>query len=292
VLARAEGVRFAHDPTGDDNDRYLLPEGSVLRLSEALVAALLAVICCVFALRAPQALPLHAALLVAFLATAALARRHDGIRAFALVAVLMTLYSTLAEPAFVAMHGAKDATLAAIDRAIAFGHDPALAAQHLVTAANLEVFSFIYGFFIPYLWLSILLGCVGRPRHERAAFLLGLTITYTLAYLGYLFVPARGPVELYAFAAPLHGGRFHRIVLDSVVATGGNHGAFPSLHVGASAYLCLFDLRRNPLRGMTYAPMVVLISIATIFLRYHYVIDIVTGLTIALLAFAATERAA
>lgn len=252
---------------------------------------MLAIICATFALRAPQALPLHAALFIAFLATAALARRHDGIRAFALVAVLMTLYSTLAEPAFVAMRGAKDATLAAVDRVLAFGHDPALVAQHFVTPANLEFFSFIYGFFIPYLWISIFLGCVGRPRPERAAFLLGLTITYTLAYLGYLFVPARGPVEWYAFAAPLHGGRFHRIVLDSVVATGGNHGAFPSLHVGASAYLCLFDLKRNPLRGMTYVPMVLLITVATIVLRYHYVIDILTGLAIAFLAFTATERA-
>ena len=270
----------------------MLRERSVLRLSESLVAALLVVICAVFAMRAPQALPLHAALAAAFLATIALARHRDGIRAFAIVAVLMTLYSTVAEPAFVAMHGAKDFALAAADRAIGFGHDPALAAQHLVTATNLEVFSFIYGFFIPYLWLSILLGCVGRPPHERAAFLLGLAITYTLAYLGYLFVPARGPVEWYRFAAPLHGGRFHRIVLDSVVATGGNHGAFPSLHVGASAYLCLFDLRRNPLRGMTYAPMVLLIAVSTIVLRYHYVIDIACGFAIALVAFAATERAA
>ena len=155
---------------------------------------------------------------------------------------------------------------------------------------GIEFFSLVYGWFIPYLWLSILLGCLGRPAGERDAFLLGLSITYSLAYLGYLFVPSRGPIEWYRFAAPLHGGALHQIVLHSVEATGGNHGAFPSLHVGASAYLCMFDLRRNRMRGMTYLPMVVLITFSTILLRYHYVIDVLTGVAIATLAYAISQR--
>lgn len=259
-------------------------------LSTLLVTCLLAVANLAFALRAPSALPLHLALLVAFLVVAYFARRHPLVQAFAIVVVLMTLYQTLAEPGFVVMGGASDARLASIDRALAGGHDPALVAERWLAPRNLEVFSFIYGIFIPYLWLSILLGCIGRPDDERARFVLGLSITYALAYLGYLFVPSRGPVEYYAFAAPLHGGRFHQLVLESVRQTGGNHGAFPSLHVGASAYLCLFDLRRHLLRGLTYLPMVLLIAVSTIFLRYHYVIDIATGFAIAFFAAWAAER--
>jgi membrane-associated phospholipid phosphatase len=74
------------------------------------------------------------------------------------------------------------------------------------------------------------------------------------------------------------------MILSTVAATGGNHGAFPSLHVGASAYLCLFDWRYSPLRGMTYAPVVALIGFSTVFLQYHYVVDLLTGLAIAVLA--------
>ena len=224
------------------------------------------------------------ALFITVIVLARVFRWPDIVPIAAIVVVLMTLYQSLAEPAFVAMGRAFDSDLARLDRALFLGRDPALLAAAFASPANVEFFSFVYGFFIPYLWLSIVLGCLGRPAAERSVFVLGLTITYAVAYLGYLFVPSRGPIEFYRFAAPLHAGRFHDIVLKSVAATGGNHGAFPSLHVGASAYLCIFDLRRNLIRGMTYLPLVVLISFATILLRYHYVTDVITGLGIALVA--------
>jgi hypothetical protein len=252
-----------------------------LRTATIIVSALLFVICAAFAVRARAALPLHLAMLAAFAVVSIAARRRPLLQAVAIVAVLMQLYQSLAEPAFILMGHSFDAALAAADRTLFLGRDPALLAAPFAHGATLELFSLVYGIFIPYLWLSILLGCLGRPSAERDAFVLGLTITYALSYLGYLFIPSRGPVEWYSFAAPLHGGRFHQLVLASVQATGGNHGAFPSLHVGASAYLCLFDLRRNLLRGLTYLPVVLLITISTVLLRYHYVIDIVTGLGIA-----------
>lgn len=261
-----------------------------LQQAIVLVSALLAVLCAAFAIGAPAAVPLHAAMLVVVLIVAFTARRHPLVLAFAIVVVLMTLYQSVAEPAFVLMGRSFDSTLAAADRMLTFGHDPALIAATFAHGATLEFFSLVYGIFIPYLWLSILLGCLGRPAGERDAFVLGLTVVYTLAYLGYLFVPSRGPVEWYAFAAPLQGGRFHDLVLHSVAATGGNHGAFPSLHVGASAYLCLFDLRRNLLRGLTYLPVVLLITVSTLLLRYHYLVDIVAGLAIAVLAHTLAQR--
>jgi membrane-associated phospholipid phosphatase len=60
--------------------------------------------------------------------------------------------------------------------------------------------------------------------------------------------------------------------------------------VGASAYACLFDLRYNRLRGFTYLPLVVLIAMATVLLRYHYVIDLLAGLLLALMAAVLSHR--
>jgi membrane-associated phospholipid phosphatase len=51
--------------------------------------------------------------------------------------------------------------------------------------------------------------------------------------------------------------------------------------VGGSVYLCLFDLKTNRLRGLTYLPMVLGIYVATIMLRYHYVVDLIAGTVIA-----------
>jgi hypothetical protein len=263
----------------------------MLPRAEAIVIALLVAVCAVFAIRAPAALPLHLGMLLAFVAVRTFVK-SNGWRAFAIVAVLMTLYSTLAEPAFVAMGGSRDALLAHADRLLALGRDPALIAERWATRNVIEAVSVVYGFFIPYLWLSILLGCIGRADSERSPFLLGLTITYAAAYLGYLVLPARGPVEHYHFARALEGGRAYALVLRSVAQTGGNHGAFPSLHVGASAYLCLFDLRWNRVRGMTYVPMVILISASTIMLREHDVADVVCGLALAVAASLTVRRAA
>lgn len=270
-----------------------------LALSDKIILCLLIVVVFFFLIGGDAtgtAVTLHTLMLVLFAAVIAVCVNWSShawvpwLRTISTVAIILTLYSTLAEPAFIVMGGSRDHALAMIDRWLFAGHDPALLGETLITPFRLEFFSFIYGYFIPFLYLSIFLGCFGRPEIERREFLEGLSLTYTLAYVGYLFVPARGPIEFYHFSAPLVGGTFHKIVLSGVVATGGNHGAFPSLHVGTTAYVCLFDLRRNPLRGFTYLPMVMLIAISTILLRYHYVIDLIIGLAIAFWANRVASR--
>ncbi len=71
------------------------------------------------------------------------------------------------------------------------------------------------------------------------------------------------------------------MVKDGINTTGGLQGAFPSLHVGGSLYLFLFEMRVNRLRGLIYLPLVVLIYAATLFLRYHYVVDLLVGTVLA-----------
>jgi len=232
---------------------------------------------------------LHLLMLAGYAALAAVMVRHRRagwvrwVRALVVIHVMFALYSTLGRVAFVAIPWSGDPPLDTIDTRLFFGVAPALRAQRWANPATVEFFSFCYGFFIPYLYLSIATGLVGRPDRERRRFVAGFAILYALSFLGYLFVPARGPVVQNApeFAAALSGGTFHAIVLRSIEAAGGPHGAFPSLHVGAATYACLFDLRYNWLRGATYLPLVALIAVATVLLRYHYVIDCIAGVMLA-----------
>jgi hypothetical protein len=263
--------------------------------SDRVVVILLFVIAATFSVRlpaVPQARPawlLHTGVFLAFAAAAAvMTRRPDAawvawLRAVATICVLMLLYSTLGPPVFKIIPWRADRVLAAADTSLFAGHSPAWFFAGAGTG-KLEFWSFIYGFFVPFLYVSIFLNCVGRPQEEREEFLTGFAITYAIAYLGYLFLPSTGPIEYFPGAAPPSGGPIHRMILSSVAKTGGNHGAFPSLHVGAASYLCLFDWRYSLLRGMTYAPVVVLIAFSTLFLQYHYVVDLLTGLAIAMFA--------
>jgi hypothetical protein len=231
---------------------------------------------------------LQTGLLVGFLACTYLWTRWDSrfctqyLRPAVVVTVIFTLYTTLGKLGVAAMPYLLDAPLAQIDRWL-FGTDPSLFLQRYLTPGRVEFFSFIYGAFIPYIYLSMALGCLGRPPFERDQFLTGWVFTYAISYLGYLFLPARGPVVHHAadYTVSLAGGYFYQLVLRGVDASGGLQGAFPSLHVGGSLYLCLFDLKTNRLRGLTYLPMVLLIYIATLILRYHYVIDLIVGTAIA-----------
>jgi hypothetical protein len=204
------------------------------------------------------------------------------VRPLVTVAIVFLLYAALGKLGVAAMPYLADAGLSKVDNWL-FGFDPSLCIQPFQTPSWVEFFSFAYAAFIPYIYLSMFIGCFGRPPVERDQFLTGWVFTYVIIYLGYLFVPAHGPVVFQAdqYTVALEGGFFYRLVVLGNDMTGGLQGVFPSLHVGSSVYLCLFDLQTNRLRGLTYLPIVLLIYVATIFLRYHYVIDLVAGTIIA-----------
>jgi membrane-associated phospholipid phosphatase len=269
----------------------------LLRLppSDRTVMALLLLAVVVAALRWPVLgsvmagyVLLHVGLLVAFSAVAYFLARHEQstavpfVRPLATVAVIFTLYTSLGKLGLAAMPYTADAALSRIDTGL-FGVDPSLWIQRYQSPGWIEFFSFFYGAFIPYIYLSLTLNCLGRPPGEREPFLTGWVFTYSLSYLGYLFLPAHGPIVYHAadYHVSLAGNYFYKIVLDGVHSSGGDQGAFPSLHGGGSLYLCLYDLRVNRLRGLTFLPLVILIYVATIFLRYHYVIDLIAGTAIA-----------
>jgi membrane-associated phospholipid phosphatase len=263
--------------------------------SDRAVTILLALATGVAAVRLPYARAalrdlflLHALLLAGFvLGVAAMVRWERApwvqfVRPALTVTVIFTLYSSLGRLGVEAMPYRADAALSWLDNRL-LGFDPSLALEPYLTSARVEFFSFVYAAFIPYIYVTIALNSLGRPPLERDQFLTGWVFSYFLSYLGYIFVPAHGPVLFQAadYQGPLSGGYFYDVVVRGVEATGGLQGAFPSLHVGGSLYLCLSEFRTNRLRGLIYLPLVLLIYAATIVLRYHYVIDLIAGTIIA-----------
>lgn len=280
------------------------PEGakSQWSLSDLSLLGILLVACAAFTTRglhSPVASRLglvHALLLAVFLAGRARCRRRDdrpareGAWLTLKFALLMTLYSSLGVGGLAVFDWGGDTALAIADRWLFLGHEPSLLVVPLATPFGTEALSLVYGWFIPFLYLSVISGSIGRPAAERELFFDGLALLYAISYLGYLFFPARGPIECVLFPSPLPDGPLHQQVLRSVEATGGNLGAFPSLHVGVSVYNCLFDLRHNRFRGLTYVLPVILIAVATVVLRYHYVVDVLAGGGLALVALHAARR--
>jgi len=205
------------------------------------------------------------------------------LRAITTVAVCWAIYFVMSKLPFDVVPYNSDTFLARLDQLLGFGTAPVLWAEKFVNSMNLNFFSFVYAVFIPFMYYSIFISLLGRQYNERKVFITAFVVTYAISFMGHLFLPARGPIVFYAsdFSHILSGGGyFHKLVVDSIDKAGGPHGAFPSLHVGVTWFVCYFDLKFNRIRGLLYLPLVVLIIISTVLLRYHYVIDLIAGVAI------------
>lgn len=239
----------------------------------------------------------HLLILVLFLAFAWRASRAPQrsawgtVRPLGALAVMFTLYFTLATVPFEVFPWRADAALFRIDRSLFLGTSPTLWLDGRLTSSMVEGLSFAYAFFIPYVYLSVIVGLLGREREQRDRLFTALVVLYALSFLGYLFLPARGPVVYLAERlTDLPGGAWHERVGAAVAASGGAHGAMPSLHLGVSLLVCTFDLRTQPLRGVIYLPLVVAIALATVGLRYHWVCDLVVAAILVVVALRVSGR--
>lgn len=184
---------------------------------------------------------------------------------------------------------AVDSALLEIDLAL-FGVEPALWLERLNTWPVVEYFSFFYySYFIICLSYLILAVYVLRPGRATAEFAIGTVLTYCVGQLGYMAVPAYGPVVALAdqFAGPVNGGFFWGCVTRAVAAGGAMKDVFPSLHTAGPVWFALFaferartDGRFRPLAWVT-AFFAANIIFSTMFLRWHYAIDVVAGLALA-----------
>jgi membrane-associated phospholipid phosphatase len=106
---------------------------------------------------------------------------------------------------------------------------------------------------------------------------------YALGFIGYLFVPAHGAwLDIpRAFHNPIAGGWITSLN-RAIVEHGSNRvDAFPSLHVAVSAFIVFFDARFARWRFRLYLPAAVGLWISTLYLRFHYGIDVLVGALLA-----------
>ncbi len=124
------------------------------------------------------------------------------------------------------------------------------------------------------------------------AFYTGLFVIYGLGMLGYVLVPAAGPYLAMRseFSVPLAGWFFTRWNAQMVLL-GSNHvDVFPSLHCAASGYMLLFDRTHKRWRFRMYLVPCVGLWFSTVYLRYHYFVDVVAGFALCALALWLVRR--
>lgn len=178
-----------------------------------------------------------------------------------------------------------DPVLYRIDIAI-WGASPNVWADQFANPVLTELMSACYILFMPLLFFSLLRYLFWR-KGLLAQFYAGLFTVYGLGFLGYLLVPAAGPYLAYPdlFSAPLVGGPITRLNALMVVEGSNRVDVWPSLHCAVSSFILWFAYRYHRREFWWLLAPVAGLWVSTIYLRYHYFIDIVSGFGLA--AFAA-----
>jgi membrane-associated phospholipid phosphatase len=199
-----------------------------------------------------------------------------------------------------------DRDLLDLERSV-FGGDPATFLHEVLgTGVSAHVLSTVYLLFLTFVPLSIALTLVwSRDLAMGLWWVAALSLNWVLGAASYFLIPALGPVyavpELFA-ALPDTGAQAlqetlleHREeFLASPVAGGGlqSIAAFASLHVSIVLTGALMAQLLGAPRALRIGmwAFCALTALATIYLGWHYVIDDLAGVVIALLAVAIGGR--
>lgn len=177
-----------------------------------------------------------------------------------------------------------DAALLALDRRLWGGTslpEHILGWEHAWLSEVLSAGYFLFYFVV---LLPVIGFSVRRRSGEAKAFFTGLTLMYLVGFVGYVLVPAGGPYMAFpqTFPYPPQGGPVTAFLV-SVVRNGiTGMDVFPSLHAGIGTYvLGFFALGGYRRMAWLLAPVVTALVVATVYLRYHYGIDVLCGLALA-----------
>ncbi|HET9596495.1 MAG TPA: phosphatase PAP2 family protein [Anaeromyxobacteraceae bacterium] len=187
---------------------------------------------------------------------------------------------------FVNPHHVHDA-LVRID-AWLFGVQPCVWAQRFYTPLATEAFSLAYmNYFVVSVAVVGYLLLAGRRSDMRQA-LLGTILCFYLGYALYVAFPAAPPrlVLAHLFTRDFSGG-WLTTVQNKLVDLNPSAGrsAFPSLHCGITFITLAYAWRFQKALFAVLLPMGVMLVLATVYLRHHYVIDILAAIPLAVLAY-------
>ena len=206
---------------------------------------------------------------------------------FPFLLILLMYYSLWGDATHLLVPRDRDAELIAWDQRL-FGFQASVAMQRFISQPLTAWMDFAYTFHI----LNVpIVGCfvyLRRPRPRYREMMAGVLVVTFFGLIGYLLVPAVGPMytlrELYTvpLRAPL--GIVNRQI-EFMDYARIQRDVFPSLHVGISFVVWLYAYRNSPRLFWILSPFILSLFVSTIYLRYHYLVDVLAGLILAPLGF-------
>ncbi|MFH1037794.1 MAG: phosphatase PAP2 family protein [PVC group bacterium] len=185
----------------------------------------------------------------------------------------------------------RDGWLIAADRYL-FGGDPTVWLQRITDPWLTELMQIVYAanYFLPLILVLALYLKRERIPFQQSVFV--ITLGYFLSFLGYFIIPAIGPRFTILHRVPLQGV-FIRETLERLnyCLDSCPRDCFPSGHTEIP--LLTLWLASRFQRGLfrVYLPIVAVLVCSTVYLRYHYVVDVLAGMALAGIVIVLAKKA-
>ncbi len=206
---------------------------------------------------------------------------------FPFLLVLMMYYSLWGDATHLIVRADRDHLLIAWDQRL-FGVQASVAFERFISPALTGWMSFAYFFHLLNIPIVACFVYLRRPRTHFREMMCGVMVICFFGILGYLLVPAIGPLYTLRdrYTVPLTEplAIFHSQV-DFMDFARIRRDVFPSLHTGMSFLVWLYAYRNSPRLFWILAPFILSLWVSTVYLRYHYLVDVFAGLLLAPLSF-------
>jgi membrane-associated phospholipid phosphatase len=206
---------------------------------------------------------------------------------FPFLFILLMYYSLWGDATLLMVTTDRDQALIALDQRL-FGFQASLVLQRMISPGMTAWMAFAYFYHIINIPLVACFLYVWRPRARFREMMSGLMVVSFFGLLGYLLVPAIGPMYTLRnqYTVPLHQAMwvFNREV-DFMDFARIRRDVFPSLHVAISFVVWLYAYRNSKKLFWILSPLVLSLWLSTLYLRYHYLIDVVAALILAPLCY-------
>lgn len=181
--------------------------------------------------------------------------------------------------------GEFDAVIVNIDTWV-FGVLPNILVQQYVTPLFTEIMQISYGIY----WITIPLGgaifYLNKKYDLFERLLHYVTLTFFISYFCFIFFPVAGPRFYIAdqITADYQGLFLTTLLRNFVNEAAYRGGAFPSSHVAVALVILIFVWTYKPKTAIfVFLPLVVALSLATVYGQYHYFADVIAGLFLAMM---------
>jgi membrane-associated phospholipid phosphatase len=178
-----------------------------------------------------------------------------------------------------------DPTLIRLDYLI-FGGHPTVMLEKIVNPYLTDILQLAYS---TYYFIPVSFGIVLLLRNRRAEFnksIFMILFCFYLSYLGYILFPALGP-RFYLKdmqSTELHGFFFAEPMMNLLNRLEGiKRDAFPSGHTGITLIVLYLAYQYDKKFFRIALPVVLALIFATVYCRYHYVVDVIAGFALTLI---------